>query len=72
MDIIWSNLLCIFSFLGLGFFCLFVEEMIQKFFEDRVILIKQDACEAPRSPCGEYEQNSFADGIFWADVGNDL
>lgn len=72
MDIIWSNLFCVLLFLGLGFFCLSVEEMIQRFFEDRVILINQDACEAPRSPCGLYEQNSFADAIIWADVGNDL
>ena len=36
------------------------------------IIIKQNACEAPRSPCGKYEQNSFADAIIWADVGNDL
>ncbi len=35
-------------------------------------IIKRDACEAPRSPCGKYEQNSFADAIIWADVGNDL
>jgi hypothetical protein len=24
------------------------------------------------SPCGQYEQNSIENGIFWADVGNDL
>jgi len=28
--------------------------------------------QKPRSPCGKYEQNSFENAIFWADVGNDL
>lgn len=33
-----------------------------------VTSIKQDACDTPR----QYGENSFADAILWADVGNDL
>lgn len=50
-------------------------DWLQKSFFNYLIdqnIIKRDACEAPRSPCGKYEQNSFADAIIWADVGNDL
>jgi hypothetical protein len=31
-------------------------------------VINHDDCDTPP----QYEENSFADGILWADVGNDL
>ncbi len=39
-----------------------------QFYIKPIKFIKQDACDTPR----QYEENSFADGILWADVGNDL
>lgn len=61
-----------FVFGGFVICYLFLLSLIETLLGLDKTIIKQNACEAPRSPCGKYEQNSFVDAIIWADVGNDL